>query len=504
MNRRADYLVTEEEISLTRGPSGLGFNIIGRTDQQYVSNDSSIFISHIKENRAVALDGWLQEGDKICSVNGRDLKNLLHQDAIDLFRNAGYAVSMRVQHRLQLAKQYGPVYTLYLGSQTTVVLHGYEAVKEALIDQGDEFLGRARIPIIDDTQRGYGLFFSNGDAWKQMRRFSLMTLRDFGMGKRSLEERIQEEAQFLVEELRKSEAQPFNPALTLSCATCNVICSILFNERFHYNDKTLHSLLDLAFSKRLKGVHYFVLKKVKKHQKSLNHNNPRDYIDCFLSRMEQEKQNPESEFHLETLVTCGSNLFSAGVETTTATLSYGFLLLMKYPEVQAKVHEEIDRVIGLTRSPCMKDKMKLPYTEAVLHEIQRYITLIPSNLPHTVVRDTKFRQYVIPKGTTVLPLLSSILYDCKEFPNPEKFDPGHCLDKNGNFRKTKHSVAFSIGKWACVGEGLAHMELFLFFTTILQNFVLKSLGETKDIETKPIVTGFINMPPPFKLCLIPR
>ncbi|XDA88147.1 hypothetical protein R6Z07M_017817 [Ovis aries] len=456
MNRRADYLVTEEEISLTRGPSGLGFNIIGRTDQQYLSNDSSIFISHIKENRAVALDGWLQEGDKICSVNGRDLKNLLHQDAIDLFRNAGYAVSMRVQHRLQLAKQYGPVYTLYLGSQTTVVLHGYEAAKEALIDQGDEFLGRAHIPIIDDTQRGYGLFFSNGDTWKQMRCFSLMTLRDFGMGKRSLEERIQEEAQFLVEELRKSEAQPFNPALTLSCATCNVICSILFNERFHYNDKTLHSLLDLlnknfnrvsslwnqiynlwpklikplpgehrALSKRLKGVHYFVLEKVKEHQKSLNHNNPRDYIDCFLSRMEQEKQNPESEFHLENLATCGSNLFSAGVEITTATLSYGFLLLMKYPEVQAKVHEEIDRVIGHTRSPCMKDKMKLPYTEAVLHEIQRYITLIPSNLPHTVVRDTKVRQYVIPKGTTVLPLLSSILYNCKEFPNPEKFDPGH-------------------------------------------------------------------------------
>ncbi|XP_055281901.1 cytochrome P450 2C23-like [Moschus berezovskii] len=435
----------------------------------------------------------------------------------------------------KLAKQYGPVYTLYLGSQTTVVLHGYEAVKEALIDQGDEFLGRGPIPIIDDTQRGYGLFFSNGDTWKQMRRFSLMTLRDFGMGKRSLEERIQEEAQFLVEELRKSEAQPFNPAVILSCATCNVICSILFNERFHYKDKTFQSLLDLlnknfnrvsspwnqiynlwpklikplpgehrAFSKRLKDVNYFVLGKVKEHQKSLNHNNPRDYIDCFLIRMEQEKQNPESEFHLENLATCGSNLFSAGVETTTATLSYAFLLLMKYPEVQAKVHEEIDRVIGRARSPCLKDKMNLPYTEAVLHEIQRYITLIPSNLPHTVVRDTKFRQYVIPKGTTVLPLLSSVLYDCKEFPNPEKFDPGHFLDKNGSFRKTKYFVAFSIGKRACVGEGLARMELFLFFTTILQNFVLKPLGETKDIETKPIVIGVINMPPPFKLCLIPR
>nr|2JIN_A Chain A, SYNAPTOJANIN-2 BINDING PROTEIN [Homo sapiens] len=96
---RVDYLVTEEEINLTRGPSGLGFNIVGGTDQQYVSNDSGIYVSRIKENGAAALDGRLQEGDKILSVNGQDLKNLLHQDAVDLFRNAGYAVSLRVQHR---------------------------------------------------------------------------------------------------------------------------------------------------------------------------------------------------------------------------------------------------------------------------------------------------------------------------------------------------------------------------------------------------------------------
>nr|7P73_A Chain A, Synaptojanin-2-binding protein,Annexin A2 [Homo sapiens]7P74_A Chain A, Synaptojanin-2-binding protein,Annexin A2 [Homo sapiens] len=105
-----DYLVTEEEINLTRGPSGLGFNIVGGTDQQYVSNDSGIYVSRIKENGAAALDGRLQEGDKILSVNGQDLKNLLHQDAVDLFRNAGYAVSLRVQHRLQVqGSAYGSV-----------------------------------------------------------------------------------------------------------------------------------------------------------------------------------------------------------------------------------------------------------------------------------------------------------------------------------------------------------------------------------------------------------
>lgn len=107
MNGRVDYLVTEEEINLTRGASGLGFNIVGGTDQQYVSNDSGIYVSRIKEDGAAAQDGRLQEGDKILSVNGQDLKNLLHQDAVDLFRNAGYAVSLRVQHRLPV--QNGPI-----------------------------------------------------------------------------------------------------------------------------------------------------------------------------------------------------------------------------------------------------------------------------------------------------------------------------------------------------------------------------------------------------------
>nr|XP_009938162.1 PREDICTED: synaptojanin-2-binding protein-like [Opisthocomus hoazin] len=85
----------------------LGFNIVGGTDQQYISNDSSIYVSRIKKDGAAYLDGRLQEGDKILAVNGKDLKDLRHKDAVELFRNAGYDVSLKIQRRVQ--PQNGPV-----------------------------------------------------------------------------------------------------------------------------------------------------------------------------------------------------------------------------------------------------------------------------------------------------------------------------------------------------------------------------------------------------------
>uniref|UniRef100_D3Z7Y1 unspecific monooxygenase n=1 Tax=Rattus norvegicus TaxID=10116 RepID=D3Z7Y1_RAT len=256
-------------------------------------------------------------------------------------------------------------------------------------------------------------------------------------------------------------------------------------------------LKNFAFAK-----HYF-LAKVIQHQESLDINNPRDFIDCFLIKMEQEKHNPKTEFTCENLIFTASDLFAAGTETTSTTLRYSLLLLLKYPEVTAKVQEEIDHVIGRHRSPCMQDRHHMPYTDAVLHEIQRYIDLLPTSLPHALTCDMKFRDYFIPKGTTVIASLTSVLYDDKEFPNPEKFDPSHFLDENGKVKKSDYFFPFSTGKRICVGEGLARTELFLFLTTILQNFNLKSPVDLKELDTNPVANGFVSVPPKFQICFIP-
>ncbi|XP_055460338.1 cytochrome P450 2C25-like [Psammomys obesus] len=89
----------------------------------------------------------------------------------------------------------------------TVVLHGYEAVKEALTDHGEEFSGRGSFPMFDKINKGLGIVFSHGIRWKEIRRFSLTTLRNLGMGKRNIEDRVQEEAQCLVEELRRTNGE---------------------------------------------------------------------------------------------------------------------------------------------------------------------------------------------------------------------------------------------------------------------------------------------------------
>ncbi|XP_051837816.1 cytochrome P450 2C23-like [Antechinus flavipes] len=435
----------------------------------------------------------------------------------------------------KLAEKYGPVYTIYLGLQRVIILHGYEAVKEALIDQGDKFIYRKSLPIFEEVFKEYGILSSNGERWKQIRRFSLMTMKNFGMGKRTIEERVQEEAQCLVKELQNTKAQALDPTFILSCAPCNVICSILFNHRFNYDDeKFLHLMKMLnenfrllntpwiklynvypSLIKHFPGSHRtihkniieirgFIMNQVKEHEEILDPNNPQDYIDCFLIRMQQEKMNPESDFSYQELLSTASNLFAAGTETTATTLRYGLLLLMKYPEIQAKVHEEIDRVVGSSRRPSMQDRIKMPYVEAVVHEIQRYISLLPFSIPRTTTQDIHFRNHVIPKDTIVFPVLHSILYDKKVFPNPYQFDPENFLTKSGDFQKNDHFTPFSLGKRNCLGESLARMEVFLFLTTILQNFTLKPLVDPKEVNITPLMSGLLNLPPIYKLSLLPR
>ncbi|XP_050161879.1 cytochrome P450 2G1-like, partial [Myiozetetes cayanensis] len=255
--------------------------------------------------------------------------------------------------------------------------------------------------------------------------------------------------------------------------------------------------------KLLGRMREFIARRVRSNARSLDPQNPRDFIDCFLIQMDKEKDNPSSEFTLENLELTTLNLFFAGTETVSSTLRFGLLFLMRHPQLEAQVYEEILRVVGPSRPPALSDRALMPLTDATIHEIQRCSDLIPMNVPHRLTRDTEFRGYLLPKGLDVYPLLSSVLHDPSSFRSPHEFDPRNFLDERGQFQRNEAFVPFSLGKWLCLGEGLARMELFLFLTTLLQRLRPLPLGRPEEVSTTPLESGFGNIPP-FQLRVEPR
>ncbi|XP_069831986.1 cytochrome P450 2K6-like isoform X2 [Dendropsophus ebraccatus] len=432
----------------------------------------------------------------------------------------------------ELAKKYGPVYSLKVGVQKVVVLCGYDIVKEALVNHADEFAVRPTVPVFVDFSRNYGLIFSSGDNWRTMRRFTLSTLRAFGMGKKTIEDQINEESSRLVETFKSFKGEPFDNLMIMNAAVANIIVSILLGHRFDYDDPKLQRLLVLAMNNaRVIGspmallyntfpylmrwipgshktvrssvdeIHVFIREVFTKQRDQLDVNDQRNLIDCFLVKQKEEKLNPESYFHDENLLSLVTDLFAAGMETTSTTLRWSLLLMMKYPEVQKKVQKEIVEVIGLA-DPQLVHHQQMPYTNAVIHEIQRFTNLVPTNLPRMSTQDVTLNGYFIPKGTQIIPSLTSVLRDTKYFKKPDEFYPEHFLDSDGKFVKNEAFIPFSVGKRSCAGENLAKMELFLFFTKLLQNFTFKAPPGAKLDLTAAV--GFTLTPQRHQICAIPH
>uniref|UniRef100_A0A8B9E2T1 Cytochrome P450 family 2 subfamily W member 1 n=1 Tax=Anser cygnoides TaxID=8845 RepID=A0A8B9E2T1_ANSCY len=370
---------------------------------------------------------------------------------------------------MKISEKYGPVFTVHLGFRKAVVLTGYEAVKDALLNTADVFADRPVIPIFHHIQHGNGVFFSSQELWRKTRRFTVAAMRDLGMGKRLAEERILEELQFLIGLIKSFKGGPFR-LRCLNTAPTNITFAILFGRRFDYEDPTFVTLLRLIdevmlllgspflhlfnfypFLGFLFKPHKIILKKIeevcvilKKHikesKKNINGNSLTSYIDALVFK--QEEKNKDTPFHDENVLASALDLLMAGTETTSTTLQWAVLLMMKYPEIQKKVHAEIERVLGPGCLPTFEDRKKMPFTTAVIHEVQRFVTLLP-HVPRCTSTDTHFKGYFIPKGTTVIPLLTSVLLDKTQWETPDEFNPNHFLDSEGNFVKKKAFLPFS-------------------------------------------------------------
>ncbi|XP_038131728.1 cytochrome P450 2J6-like [Cyprinodon tularosa] len=348
-------------------------------------------------------------------------------------------------HFTKLANIYGSVFRVRFGWDTMVILNGYKMVKEAHVIQAENFVDRPYNALADRlySEPSGGIFLSNGEKWKRQRRFALSTLRNFGLGKNTLEQSICEEIRHLQEEIESENGKLFSPAGLFNNAVANVICQLVMGKRYDYTDHRFQIMLKQmseviylegsiwgelyqAFPSVMKylpgphnkiftiynGILNFLHEEIENHRKDLDQNNPRDYIDTFLIEMKNQKES-NLGFTECNLAFCSLDLFAAGTETTATTLQWALIFLIKYPHVQG----------------CTKVSQE-------------------------------------------------------------------CVISQLGFLKP-HVCVHSAGRRVCLGEGLVKMELFLFFVALLQKFSF-SVPKGVELSTEGI-TGFTRVPHPFKV-----
>uniref|UniRef100_A0A8C9S1N0 Vitamin D 25-hydroxylase n=1 Tax=Scleropages formosus TaxID=113540 RepID=A0A8C9S1N0_SCLFO len=445
--------------------------------------------------------------------------------------------SLASEPHVYLKKQseiHGPIFSLDLGGIPAVVLNGYDAIKECLLHQSEVFADRPSLPLFRKMTKMGGLLNSRyGRGWIEHRKLAVNSFRYFGTGQKSFEGKISEECMFFVDAIDKYKGKPFNPKHLVTNAVSNITNLIVFGERFTYDDRDFQQMIKifsenvelaasgwaflynafpwmeiLPFGKHQKlfrnaaEVYDFLLSLINRFTQGRTRHSPRHYIDAYHDEMEQSAGDPEASFSLENMIFSVGELIIAGTETTTNAIHWAILYMALYPSIQDKVQREIDSVVGSCRPPSLDDKPRMPYVEAVLHEVLRFCNVVPLGIFRATCEDALVRGYSIPRGTMVITNLYSVHFDEKYWGNPTDFSPERFLDRHGNFVRREAFLPFSLGRRHCLGEQLARMEMFLFFTTLLQRFRLQFPNDFVPSLTPRL--GMTLQPRPYCICAVRR
>lgn len=405
----------------------------------------------------------------------------------------------------KLAKKYGNVYQIRLGCSDIVVLNGDAAIRKALIQHSTEFAGRPNFVSFQMISGGRSLTFMNySEQWKVHRKVAQSTLRAFSMAnsqtKKTFEQHVVGEAMDLVQKFLRlsTDGRHFNPSHEATVAAANVICALCFGKRYGHDDPEFRTLLrrvnkfgetvgagslvDVmpwlqSFPNPVRSVYQnfktinkeffnYVKDKVLQHRDTYNPEVTRDMSDAIIGVIEHGKESTLTKDFVESTVT---DFIGAGQDTVSTAVQWLLLLLVKYPSIQTKLQEQIDKVVGRDRLPSMEDRCNLAYLDAFIYETMRFTSFVPVTIPHSTTSDVSIEGLHIPKDTVVFINQWSVNHDPQKWCDPHIFNPSRFLDENGALDKdlTNSVMIFSTGKRRCIGAQIAKVEVFLFSAILL-------------------------------------
>ncbi|XP_070563124.1 cytochrome P450 1A1-like [Ptychodera flava] len=441
----------------------------------------------------------------------------------------------------KMAENYGPVFKVHLGQKPVIVLTGLKTIKQALVKQAIDFAGRPDFESFKAIFDGKSIAFDSYTyQWKTHNKIQSAALSTFlrGAHLENLEKQIMKEASQLVKGLtpksHSSGGSIVNPNPSVRFAVTNVISLLLFGKRYLSGDEALQRIATITdkftkvvgspnpadimpwtkifpsvkksqaeFREFLKAFGDWIDERKIEHEKSYQPGVIRNMTDHLVNVLEEMDQAEKARLQIDhsRMMNTLDDLFGAGFETTATSLLWCIMYMMEYPVVQGRVQKELDRVVGPDRPPCLADKPNLPYTQACIHEILRITSLVPLAIPHTTTCDTLLNGFFIPEGTLILLNQWGTNHDGTTFENPDEFNPDRFMTEDGSAldrSKSDKYLIFSLGRRRCLGEPLANVELFLFFSTLMHRCTFRKVNADQILNFRGN-NGLVIQPDPYSL-----
>ncbi|XP_075263366.1 cytochrome P450 2J2-like [Convolutriloba macropyga] len=432
----------------------------------------------------------------------------------------------------KLHKKYGPIMSLSLVGKGIwdIWFQGFDLMKEVLHDQ--RFSSRTTFSVFDKIGADRGVVFASGEAFKVKRRLTMQILRALGVGKSAFSTGIEDEANNLLVHLDEFIGKDIYIQGKIAYATNNIICKLLFNASHSFEDESfmdIHRKILRTFELfnptqvlyllpdfitqflpktheimrlRVEFIHY-ISDNFNKRKPAKNSTREDDEcVSDYIWKMLDDKSLSFPETDIPYVL---NDLFMAGQETITTTLSWLVLTMLHNPDIQDTIYEELmnefperDQIIPLNSI------LSCNYTMATMHETQRFSPVLFSSIDHTANVDIEnFHGYKIPKGTRMFPQFALMNKDPNIWKYPNEFNPKNFLDENGVFQKSQYLMTFSIGLRSCPGENIAKMELYLVFANLMRRFKICPPENGWIAPLKPVI-GFVISTPYYEVRLEKR
>jgi len=393
---------------------------------------------------------------------------------------------------LLYSRQFGDMITARFGPAKLYLLNHPDLIHEVLVSKASHFykssiLKQALGPVI-----GEGLFTSDGDFWKRQRKLAQPAFHT---------KRISNYAETMVD-CSETLIQGWHENATLdvekemSDVTIQVVAKTMFGsevagiETLIHEVRVLLKIMDARFSRLFQIPRWLPTTENRSLAATMSSMNrliqgfietrreseedSGDLLSMLLMARDEDNGERMSDKHLrDELMT----IFGAGHETTATTLTWVWYVLATHPEIEAKLHAELDNVLQ-GRRPTMEDLPRLSYTSQVIKEAMR---LYPPAFATSrdSIDETEIGGITFPKGTSFFINIYGMHRDSRFFANPDVFDPQRFSPENEKTIDKNAYLPFGSGPRVCIGNAFAMMEARLLLATMAQQYRLTLPADMK-------------------------